>query len=151
MHLYHDCNVSTYIYIDFNTVQLLGRLPVNINKYLRHYRHTVYLRGSRSSLQWMPAKGVFKEGQKCTSENVIHYIIITCTLALNMKDNERTLQVSPKPAIRTPGLEEQQGMSPWCNPLEFLPFSWKTGNPGWKNQMIRAIPFGKLQKIWTEI
>lgn len=27
----------------------------------------------------------------------------------------------------------------------------KTGNPGWKIKIVRAIPFGKLQKMWVVI
>ena len=31
----------------------------------------------------------------------------------------------------------------------FLPFTWENRKYRLENQMVRAIPFGKLQKIWA--
>ena len=33
----------------------------------------------------------------------------------------------------------------------YLPFTWKNRKFQLENQMVRAIPFGKIQKIWAVI
>jgi len=41
--------------------------------------------------------------------------------------------------------------SPKRGELGYLPFTWENRKFQLENQMVRAIPFGKLQKIWAAI
>lgn len=48
-------------------------------------------------------------------------------------------------------LTSDVGEEPWCSDQGYLPFTGENQKFQSENQLVRAIPFGKIQKIWAVI